>query len=368
VNEKEFSSKLAPFIESLLREKIACGYSYQTEKYILARFDRFVLQSGRDTGQITRELVADWSFQTSSEGTNNRGRRVSVVRLLAIHMVSLGHAAYIAQSLKREPTPDPYVLVKEELKDLFWQIDHDCYTYSKKRVNYQRFSAGYSVLFRMYYCCGLRKAEGANLRRADVNLENNYLDIFHSKGDKDRRVYMSSSLSEMCKKYDCLMEEIYPNREWFFPGLDPKKHLNPSTTGIKMEQFWMKTGRYAEGGKKPTIHSLRHTFVVDRINQWIADGKNVDQMMAYLALFLGHANPDGSDYYYHTSLVAAAIVRDITHARTQRIIPSIHKFAQRDPIAETETPKRQQWGNRAFRKKPKTTLGRILSEVKQNEW
>ena len=368
MNGKSFLSRLAPFIESLLQEKITCGYSYQNEKYILARFDRFVLESGQDTGQITRELVADWSIQTSSEGANNRGKRVSVVRILAMHMVSLGHAAYIPQSLKREPAPDPYVLVNEELKDLFWQIDHDCCAYSKKRVNYKRFSAEYSVLFRMYYCCGLRKAEGVKLRRADVNLEDSCFDIFHSKGDKDRRVYMSTDLAEMCRKYDFLMEEIYPNREWFFPGLNPKKHLNPNTTSIKMEQFWMKTGRYTEGGKKPTIHTLRHTYVVDRINRWIADGKNVDQMMAYLAMFLGHASPDGSDYYYHTSLVAAAIVRDITHARTQRTIPSISELAQKEPIAGTEPLKRKQWGNQANRKKTMSTLGKILSEVKKNEW
>jgi len=368
MNEKVFTSKLAPFIESLLREKISCGYSYQTEKYILARFDRFVSESGQDTGQITRELVAEWSIQTTSESTNNRGKRVSVVRILAMHMVSLGHAAYIPQSLEREPTPDPYVLVKDELKDLFWQIDHDRCKYSKRRAEFERFNAGYSVLFRMYYCCGLRQAEGIKLRRADVNMEYNYLDIFHSKGDKDRRVYMSSGLSEMCRRYDSLMEEIYPNREWFFPGLDPNKHINRDTISIKMEQFWMKTGRYVEGGKKPTAHSLRHTFVVDRINKWIADSKNIDQMMAYLALFLGHASPDGSDYYYHTSLVSAAIVRDITHERTQRIIPSIHKFAPKDPIIEAEAPKRRQRVNRVSSKKPKTTLSRILSEVKQNEW
>lgn len=368
MNEKIFSSRLAPFIESLIREKTACGYSYQTETYILLRFDQFVLEGGRDTGQITRELVADWSLQTTSEGMNNRSKRVSVVRLLAMHMISLDHAAYLPQTLKRAPTPDPYVLVKEELKDLFWQIDHCCHAYSKKRIDYQRFSAGYSILFRMYYCCGLRKAEGVKLRRADVDLKNNFLDIFHSKGDKDRRVYMPSGLSEMCRKYDCLMEEIYPGRKWFFPGTDPEKHLDPSAVSIKMEQFWMKTGRYAEGGKKPTVHSLRHTFVVDRINQWIAEGKNVDQMMAYLALFLGHANPDGSDYYYHTSLVANAMVRDMTHTRTQRIIPSISRFMTENPVTEEEIPRQQQWENKESKKKTKTTLGRILSEVKHNGW
>ena len=368
MSENEFLSKLAPFIDSLLREKTACGYSYQNEKYILARFDRFVIKRGWNTGQITRELVADWSIQTPSEGINNRGKRVSVVKLLAMHIVSLGYEAYIPQSLKREPAPDPYVLVKEELKDLFWQIDRDCCTYTKRRSEFNRFNAGYSVLFRMYYCCGLRQAEGIKLRRANVDLKNNYLDIFHSKGDKDRRVYMSSGLSEMCRKYDCLMEEIYPNREWFFPGADPKKHLNSSTITIKMDQMWKKTGRYVEGGKKPTVHSLRHTYVVDRINQWIDDGRDVEQMMAYLALFLGHANPDGTDYYYHTSLASTSIVREITHARTQRIIPSIYKLTQWYPNSETETLKCRPKRNPAPRKKSKTILSKILSEVKQNEW
>jgi integrase len=42
----------------------------------------------------------------------------------------------------------------------------------------------YQVIFRLYYCCGLRLAEACNLRVNDVDLNEGVLKIMQSKGEK----------------------------------------------------------------------------------------------------------------------------------------------------------------------------------------
>ena len=37
------------------------------------------------------------------------------------------------------------------------------------------------------------------------------------------------------------------------------------------------------------IHDLRHTFVVRRIVQWLAQGVDIDQAMLSLSIYIGHA-------------------------------------------------------------------------------
>ena len=51
--------------------------------------------------------------------------------------------------------------------------------------------------------------------------------------------------------------------------------------------------------KDPTIHALRHTYVVFRMNNWIAQGVDTNVMLPYLSRQLGHKSPDETFYYYH---------------------------------------------------------------------
>ena len=65
--------------------------------------------------------------------------------------------------------------------------------------------------------------------------------------------------------------------------------------------FWAKTKFCFSCNNKPTVHDLRFTFVTDRINLWVLQGKNAELMMPYLQKHLGHKSIQESYYYYHTS-------------------------------------------------------------------
>jgi integrase/recombinase XerD len=178
------------------------------------------------------------------------------------------------------------------------------------------------VLFRLFYCCGLRLSEGCYLKRTAVNLKNGCLSILHSKGNKDRIVYMTQDMLQMCNKYDSLMQKIVPDREWFFPGWDDSKSFSKNSIDKKFKFFWNMTPYSNKVDKTPTIHCLRHTYVVNKMNEWMKEGKDFNAMMPYLSRYLGHASIDETHYYYHMAISSFEIIRG-SDSVSDKVIPEV---------------------------------------------
>ncbi len=80
-----------------------------------------------------------------------------------------------------------------------------------------------SVLLRLMYCCGLRSAEACELKCENADLTNGILFIMDSKGNKNRAVYMSDDILELCRRFHKKYSELFPDREYFFqPNLKKK--------------------------------------------------------------------------------------------------------------------------------------------------
>ena len=77
----------------------------------------------------------------------------------------------------------------------------------------------------------------------------------------------------------------------------------------------------------PTIHSLRHTFVVNRINNWIQEGRNLSNMMPYLSRYLGHSTEQETHYYYHLASAATKIIRD-RDLQSEKVIPEVIPYEE----------------------------------------
>ena len=120
---REYRSALAPYISGLLRQKKACGYLYDYEAYVLESFDHFCIHENHTASTISRDLVMRWAVQRPKEGKNCRNRRVSIVRQLALYMLSLGKESYIPRHFASETVEVPHVLSPEELTALFAVID-----------------------------------------------------------------------------------------------------------------------------------------------------------------------------------------------------------------------------------------------------
>ena len=146
---REYSSSLAKFILGLIRQKRACGYSYEYEAYILESFDRFCIEQNHTVGTITRDLVMQWAIQRPTEGKNYRNQRVSFVRQLALYMQSLGENPYIPTHFASETVAVPHILSRAELSSFFSVVD----AYMLPQPSFRRLVPTYQVLFRLFYCC-----------------------------------------------------------------------------------------------------------------------------------------------------------------------------------------------------------------------
>ncbi|MBC8343931.1 MAG: tyrosine-type recombinase/integrase [Bacteroidetes bacterium] len=318
-----YTSCLAPYIEGLIHQKRADGFIYEYEAYMLKTFDDFCVDNCFCGAIITRDLVMEWAVQRETEGLNYRNQRVSFVRQLSLYMNSLGINSYIPRQTASTVTTVPHILSVEELKAFYMAVD----SYLPENEKWHRFSMEYQVIFRLYYCCGLRLAEACNLRVKDVDLHDGILKIMQSKGNKDRLVYMANDTTELCRKYHQKMISILPSTEWFFPGKDCKQPLQKNNLDKKFKQFWGMTPFAVTCDKAPTIHALRHTFVVNKMNEWMLCGISLNSMMPYLARYLGHSSVDGTFYYYHHVDRAFQIVRN-KDSLSDRIIPEVVPYEE----------------------------------------
>ena len=318
-----YESVFGPYIEGLILQKKQCGFIYDFQSYMLKKFDKFCLEHGYSKALITREIAMEWAVQKDSESINRRNQRVSFLRQLSLYMNSMGINSYIPLQHPSAATSVPHIPDAAELKELFEVIDN----YLPEQKEWHIYSMEYQVLFRMFYCCGLRLSEGCCLKRENVDLVKGILTIIESKGKRDRLVYMADDLTALCRIYDKKISCYYANRVWFFPGKNGKKHFERTGIDRKFKQFWAMTECSKKADKPPTVHALRHAFVVNRMNQWMSEGVSLEMMMPYLSRYLGHSGINDTMYYYHHVKEAFQIVSR-KDCLSGRIIPEVIKYEE----------------------------------------
>ena len=292
----EFKSKLAPYMSGLVDEQHAMGFSFTLQEQTLRRFDSFIIENGLDTGHLDTAVTSLWEERLSSEGDSARNGRLTVVNKLASYMEALGLSVSKCITYGRAFTPVIYIPSEEEILKLLTYIDNR----TKQNFNpsvANRLKVEYPVIFRLYYFCGLRLNEVVMLKREDVNLNSGRLYIKKSKGDKDRYVYVAEDFRALLVRYDRYMDNLVPSREWFFPGCVADKHLWKGSLDNNFHLWWSECFPDWKG-KWPTVHSLRHAFVVRRINEWAKEGLDFKVMVPVLSKYLGHTSINETYYYY----------------------------------------------------------------------
>lgn len=291
---KEFSSSFAKYIEGMAKEKHNSGFSLKYMDKHLTEFDCFCRNHFTEKDSLDKELVEAWVYNTKSKSAQEIQKRFRTMMHLGNYMLPLGVGAYIAKNkLKIAKPEEPHIFTDAQLEEFFQLCD------GFKAVKYARYRHLVApVMFRMIYCCGLRNSEACHLKYCNINLQDGTIKIYESKGHKNRIVYMSEDLTELCRKYDSVIVKMNQGREYFFPSSRAGCYNNTAVCYL-FDSILNKTSFYRKISKKATCHGLRHTFAVNSMRKCISDGEDFGIMIRYLSRYMGHACPQNTMYYLH---------------------------------------------------------------------
>lgn len=317
----QFQSCFAPYIEQFIQEKRDAGFLYNAEEWKLKHFDALCINESISEPVLTKELAQKWGSLRDNEALSTCSSRMCVLRQFALYLTSLGLQAYIPSHYYKREKVVAHTLSDEEISALFLEIDS--YKPELNAAAFRRLSMEYRVIFRLIYCCGLRISEARLLKWTDVDFQAEAIRILHSKGHKDRLVYPAPDVMELLRSYQENLEGAFHCKsEWVFPAREIENCLSTVTIDAHFRRCWRRTP-FSEGcDKSPTVHSLRHTFVVKRMNLWMSDGISFKEMLPFLSRYLGHMSPDETFYYYHQVDSAFRIIRERDKTGS-RVIPEV---------------------------------------------
>jgi len=293
-----YSSVFADHIKDHIEVRREAGFSFDTSAYWLYRFDQFCCDNNVVAAIVTKELYESWAIKADTETKTTQNSRLQALRSFCVYLISIGIPAYVPKNLPRPEKVVPYLMKDDVIREFFKQVDYYDTVYDI--LPFRRMAKEYKVVFRLIYCCGLRNNEACSLRAENIDLQEGIITLYGSKGRKDRLVYLSDDLCNLCNEYASWINRQFTiPPEWFFPGKDPRKHIPKTSLDRKFNEFWNNTETSKVCDKKPTVHSLRHAFVIKRINTWVESDIPLHVMMPYLSRYLGHMSPIETYYYYH---------------------------------------------------------------------
>jgi integrase len=161
----------------------------------------------------------------------------------------------------------------------------------------------YETIFGLIAATGLRISEALNLRCGDVDLDQGLLTIRKTKFRKSRHVPMHGTVVIKLQRY------LSTRQRYSDAGAEAPMFLSSSGKQLPtrsvhevFDKLRADLGWAARGGHAQVrIHDLRHTFVCRRVQLWHERGADIDNAMAALSTYVGHAKVSDT-YWYLTGV------------------------------------------------------------------
>jgi integrase/recombinase XerD len=286
-------------MDAYLALREALGFSNHATRLLLQDFVNY-LEQQQLTPPIRAQWALDWACAASARrGVSGQSARLSVARGFLTHLkASLPETEIPAYHLLAVPRrPQPYLFSADELCRLLAAAGRLGPSGSLRPHTIR-------ALLGLMASTGLRPREAINLLVTDVNLESDppRLLIRKTKFRKSRWVPLHPTSANQLSQYSALREQLH------YAGLSEVFFI--SATGKKLDYSALRKTFHRlmrrleisprEGQRRPTLHSLRHTFAVSRLRAWYEAGADARTLAHHLSVYLGHLNPAAS-YWYLTA-------------------------------------------------------------------
>jgi site-specific recombinase XerD len=205
--------------------------------------------------------------------------------------ISRGHLteAPLPKALPKPPPPFvPYVYTRGEIRRLLDAIGPP--------QDYRTLIEPHALraILLLLYGAGLRVGEALALTVADVDLPDALITVRDSKFFKSRLVPIGPQLAGVLTEYARRRAAAHPGNDpgsRFFLGKRGAP-IQVQTMDGTFERLRDLAGiRRSDGARyQPRLHDLRHSFAVHRLVRWYEQGADVQRLLHYLSVYLGHAH------------------------------------------------------------------------------
>jgi integrase/recombinase XerD len=256
---------------------------------------------------ITSELAISWARLPSGAHPRYWAARLAIARGFALYIETIDPAteippagAFVARYLR----PTPYLWSREDVCRVLEAA-------SGLRPPLK--AASYQALFGLLAVTGMRVGEAVALEPGDVDLDDGVITIREqtAKLERARLVPLHPTTVQALERYVTARHRLCPRprSKTFFvsaagSGIDRSevsKTLRKITTALGLRTETV----------HPRAHDLRHSFALSTLIGWQRAGVRIDEHIAVLSTYLGHARP-ADTYWYLTAtpeLMGAAAER-----------------------------------------------------------
>jgi integrase/recombinase XerD len=189
---------------------------------------------------------------------------------------------------KPPPAFVPYIYTREEIRRLL-----DAIPSSQDYRTLIELDTLRAILL-LLYGAGLRVGEALALSVKDVDQPNGLITVRDTKFFKSRLVPIGPQLAGVLTAYACRRAASHPGidtQSRFFLGRRGAA-IQVQTMDGTFERLRDRAGVHRSDGARyqPRLHDLRHSFAVHRLIQWYQQGADVQRLLYFLSVYLGHVH------------------------------------------------------------------------------
>jgi integrase/recombinase XerD len=298
-----FRSGLAASLRQYLALRRALGRRYAVEEAVLRRWDDYLRQKFGKAHLVIPEMFHGWAETQPPLHPTVRRNRLRIVRNFLLFRARQVPKTFIPD-LETFPKPSPHrsprLVSAEEMAGVL-AAAHKLPISHQNPLRPQTVQTALLLLF----CCGLRRGELLRLQWRNCDLQENVLQIEATKFHKSRLVPLSSSVAQALKRYRALRRRRHLAVQandyliWSCNPIASETVYSAAALAHNWQFLCLTLGILDERGRPPTLHDLRHSCAVTRLELWYKAGKKLQAKLPHLATFLGHINPVSTHHYLH---------------------------------------------------------------------
>lgn len=299
MNESTYTSFLASYMNSYLKEVRSCGHKAFDVQYSFITIDRFFVRYGCGRSYVDKEMYEAWSNTLEGYKSATVYQYVSVFRRLMIYMCDLGVECYIPR-LPRQKAREtlPKIFSDEEMSGIFKACD----SMRCKEHHSESILIAVPALIRLLYSTGIRVSEALAIQNKDVDFNRRVITLQKTKNGAQRLAPINATLEAVLRQYLLYRGKIPVN------NLDNPDELlfvsslgKPIRRNIVLRYFHnvsqMAGIPYIGNYQGPRIHDIRHTACVHSMRKLVSEGKDLYCSLPMLSVFMGHRKVMDTEYY-----------------------------------------------------------------------